>query len=275
MNQTNNELPPAVIIFIISVIAFLAFGCNTNSSAQRVLVFSKTAGFRHSSIEDGKAMFMKLGPEKGFQVDTTEDASVFTEDQLKAYNLVVFLSTTGDILDRLQQNELERYMKAGGNWMGIHAAADAEYDWPWYNELCGAYFLDHPKRQTATIQVVDPQHQSAAHLGSQWTRFDEWYNYKSIKSGLNPVLRVDESSYEGGKNGDNHMIAWYRNFENGRSFYTGVGHTKESYTDPIFIQHIWGGVQYSLGNGKAVDYAQVGKVPEGNRFEVETFVAGM
>lgn len=240
-----------------------------------VLVFSKTAGFRHGSIGAGKQMFLDLGERYDFRVDTTEDASVFTEDNLKNYNLVVFLSTTGDILDDAQQIELRRFMQAGGNWVGIHAAADTEYGWPWYNELAGAWFLSHPKHQTATIIVDEPNHQSAAHLNGTWERFDEWYNYKKIKEDINTVLRVDESSYEGGENGENHPIAWYREFENGRTFYTGLGHTDESYRDADFVAHVWGGMEYAWGDNSPVDYTGVKATPEENRFEVEALVTGM
>ena len=239
------------------------------------LVFSKTSAFRHSSIEQGKQMFLDLGQKHGFRIDTTEDASAFTEANLKNYNLVVFLSTTGDILDGEQQLELERFMKAGGNWMGIHAAADTEYSWPWYNELCGAYFLSHPKHQEATVRVLDPNHRSTKHLGDTWERFDEWYNYKNIQEGITPILRVDESTYEGGENGDFHPIAWYRDFEKGRAFYTGLGHTPESYTDPQFVAHVWGGMEYAWGANRAVNYAGVKRTPEANRFQVEALVTGM
>jgi cytochrome c len=276
MGNTRSQLQPAVLLFLISVLVFLAYGCGSSEpEVSSVLVFSKTAGFRHASIEEGKEMFLRLGKEKNFQVDTTEDASVFTQENLSKYNLIVFLSTTGDILDESQQMELERFMKAGGNWMGIHAATDTEYDWPWYNELAGAYFLSHPAHQDATVIVEDPNHPSTAHLNETWKRFDEWYNYKNIQEGIIPVLRVDESSYEGGENGDFHPISWYRDFENGRSFYTGLGHTKESYIDHDFIAHVWGGMEYAWGDNRAVNYDGVKSPPEQNRFQVEALVTGV
>ncbi|MEL7162346.1 MAG: ThuA domain-containing protein, partial [Bacteroidota bacterium] len=275
MSHTRAQLPPAVLLFLMSILVFLAFGCGGGEEVRSVLVFSKTGGFRHASIEDGKKMFLQLGKEKGFRVDTTEDATVFTEDNLQQYNLVVFLSTTGDILNGEQQQELRRFMQAGGNWVGIHAAADTEYGWPWYNELVGAYFLSHPKHQDATMHVLDPNHQATAHLNETWTRYDEWYDYKSIKEEITPILRVDENTYEGGKNGDFHPISWYRTVENGRSFYTGLGHTPESYTDPDFISHVWGGMEWAWGEYKAVNYDGVKRTPEANRFQVETLVTGM
>jgi cytochrome c len=278
MDETRAQLQPAVLLFLISVLIFLAFGCGNGggNDHRSVLVFSKTEGYRHASIEDGKEMFLQLAGEKGFTVDTTEDASVFTEENLSKYNLVVFLSTTGDILNEEQQIELRRFMQAGGNWMGIHAAADTEYKWPWYNQLCGAWFLSHPKHQEATILVDDRTHPSTKHLNETWTRFDEWYNYKNIQEGVTTILRADESTYEGGENGDFHPIAWYRDFENGRSFYTGIGHTPESYRDANFVSHIWGGMEYLWGeDSKPVSYADVKRTPETNRFEVEALVTGM
>ena len=276
MNYQRINLHPSVYIFILSVILFLAFGCGSSEPEMRsALVFSKTAGFRHASIADGKEMFLRLGKEQGFRVDTTEDASVFTQENLEQYNLVIFLNTTGDILNGEQQIELRRFMQAGGNWMGVHAAADAEYNWPWYNELAGAYFLSHPDKQEATINILEAGHPSVAHLNATWTRFDEWYNYKNIRDDINPVMHVDESTYEGGENGDFHPLAWYRDVENGRSFYTGVGHTPESYVDPTFIAHIWGGMEYAWGDGSPVDYTGVKATPEANRFQVEALVTGM
>jgi len=166
-------------------------------------------------------------------------------------------------------------MKAGGNWLGIHAAADAEYQWPWYNQLCGAWFDDHPKHQDATMDVLDGTHASCAHLSQTWSRFDEWYNYKNIREDIEPVLKVDESTYEGGTNGDFHPMAWYHEVENGRSFYTGVGHTPESYRDADFIAHVWGGMKWAWGEGEPVDYTGVKMPPEENRFEIEALVTGL
>ena len=98
----------------------------------KVLVFSKTEGFRHASIEAGKAAFEKMASEKGFIAEFTEDASRFTNANLKQFNAVVFLNTTGDVLNNEQQEEFERYIQAGGGYLGIHSATDCEYDWPWY-----------------------------------------------------------------------------------------------------------------------------------------------
>ncbi|WP_234735262.1 ThuA domain-containing protein [Tellurirhabdus bombi] len=238
----------------------------STTASTRILVFSKTAGFRHSSIPDGKKALIKLGQENGFAVDTTEDASKFTETNLKRYNVVVFLSTTGNILNDAQQNAFERYIQAGGGFVGIHAAADTEYDWPWYNQLAGAYFLSHPKQQNAEIEVVDKNHASTKMLPDRWKRYDEWYNYKNIVPGLKVLAKLDEKTYEGGKNGDNHPIAWYREFDGGRTFYTGLGHTEASFVEPLFLQHVLGGIQYAMASTLDYSKAKSEPFPEENRF---------
>ncbi len=217
------------------------------ADAARILVFSKTSGYYHKSIPDGIAAIQKLGSEHNIIVDTTKNAAYFHPDSLEHYKAVVFLSTTQDVLDPTQQSAFERYVKAGGGYAGIHAAADTEYDWPWYNKLVGAYFLSHPKQQQATIRVKDKSHPATSHLPTDWVHFDEWYNYKDINPNIKVLATLDESTYEGGKNGENHPIAWYHAFDGGRAFYTGLGHTSESYTDPLFVQHLWGGITYAMG----------------------------
>ena len=213
----------------------------------RILVFSKTSGFYHESIPDGIAAIQKLGLEHNVAVDTTKNAAYFNPDSLQQYDAVVFLSTTQDVLDSAQQVAFEQYIQAGGGFAGIHAAADTEYEWPWYNKLVGAYFLSHPKQQNAIVRVKDKSHPSTSHLPDDWELFDELYNYKDINPEVNVLATLDESTYEGGENGENHPIVWYHDYDGGRAFYTGLGHTKESYSDSLFLQHIWGGIEYAMG----------------------------
>jgi cytochrome c len=235
---------------------------------QRVLVFGKTAGYVHASIPTGMAAIRQLGAENNFSVDTTRDAGYFVQDSLKNYSAVVFMSTTMNVLNSEQQVAFERYIQAGGGYAGVHAAADTEYDWPWYNRLVGAYFLSHPKQQNAAIDVKDKTHKATAHLPDRWQRWDEWYSYKNIFPGIKVLATLDETSYEGGANGANHPIIWYHDYDGGRAFYTGLGHTDESYKDPMFLKHLLGGIQYAMGDGKGLDYTKSYsvKAPEENRF---------
>ena len=256
------------LILLLSTI-FLITSCS--SSEKCILVFSKTEGFRHSSIEAGKTALLKLGLENNIKVDTTEDSSFFTEDVLKKYSAVVFLNTTGDILDYHQQADFERYIQAGGGYVGIHSATDTEYDWAWYNKLAGAHFNGHPKIQEAKMNVLDKKHPSTNMLDSTWTKTDEWYNFKNIYSEINVLVEIDESSYEGGTHGDHqHPMSWFHEFDGGRAFYTGMGHTEETFEDVVFLQHLLGGINYAIGKNK-LNYlsAHTSRIPEENRFVKE------
>lgn len=227
-----------------------ASSAQTTDDGERVLVFTKTTGYYHESIPSGIAAIQKLGSENNFQVDTTKDATQFTPANLKRYKAIIFLSTTHDVLNGEQQAAMEQYIRSGGGFVGVHAAADTEYDWPWYNKLVGAYFKSHPGNpnvRKAVINVINKEHPATKDLPDKWERTDEWYNYKDINPDIKVLARLDENSYEGGENGENHPIIWYHEYEGGRAFYTGGGHTKESYLDPVFLRHLLGGIEYAMG----------------------------
>lgn len=216
----------------------------------KILVFTKTAGYRHKSIEKGVLTLKELGAANNFAITQTEDSLQFNTSNLKKYQLVLFLNTTMNVLGENEQKAFENYIKGGGSFMGIHAATDTEYEWPWYGKLVGGYFNGHPNKpnvREAKIDVVDKNHAATKHLDATWTRSDEWYNLKNINPNLNVILNLDETSYEGGTNGENHPIAWYHEFDGGRAFYTGGGHTESSYDEPAFRQHLIGGISWCLG----------------------------
>ena len=235
-----------------------------------VLVFSKTASFRHESISAGKAALTKMGQEKGFEVSFTEDAKQFKESNLKKYNTVIFLNTTGDVLNNEQQIAFERYIQAGGGYVGVHAASDTEYQWPWYGKLVGAYFLDHPLTpsnvQKGKFIVTQKNHWATQGMPDEFERADEFYSFRDISPKINVVLKIDEKSYIGGKNPDFHPMSWYQEFDGGRSFYTAMGHTDEAYQDALFLNHLWAGINYTAGGDspKPVDFSKAR--PEENRF---------
>ena len=233
---------------LVCVMLCLAFA---GLAKQKVLIFSKTAKYHHMSIAVGIPAIIKLGAENNFDADTTTDASKFTLDYLKQYAAVIFLSTTGDVLNDTQQGEFEKYIKQGGGFVGVHAATDTEYDWPWYGNLVGAYFKSHPSvQQVATLHIIDPNFIATKHLPAEWSRKDEWYNFKWIEDGLHVVITIDEKTYNGGANGDYHPMAWYHEYDGGRAFYTALGHTDESYADPLYLKHLLGGIEYAMGNAK-------------------------
>lgn len=230
----------------------------------RVLVFSKTAGFRHESIPTGVKAVREVG-QGLFEVDATEDSAAFTPDNLRKYRAVVFLSTTGDVLGPEQERAFEAFIRAGGGFAGIHAAADTEYDWPWFGQLVGAYFKGHPPVQQATIQVEDRSHRSTRFLPEQWVRTDEWYAFRSNPRQRTRVLAsLDESTYKPGDAamGD-HPIAWYHEFDGGRSWYTALGHTHESFAEPLFRAHLREGIAWAANLPDAGPAAAPPKQGEG------------
>lgn len=219
-----------------------------------VLVFSKTNGFRHSSIEAGIEAIKKAGDARGWKVITTENGAFFNDDYLNRFKVVVFLSTTGDVLTPEQEKSFEKFIENGGGYVGIHAAADTEYDWLWYDKLLGTHFRDHsifPHTPEATITTENRTHPSTKHLPEHWKKADEWYNYKNSvrgKDSLQVLMSLDEKTYDVGETkgmGGDHPIAWTNVIGKGRMFYTGLGHTDETFTDSNSLQHIIGGIEWA------------------------------
>ncbi|MBI1299305.1 DUF5060 domain-containing protein [bacterium] len=226
----------------------------TAAAEFNVLVFSKTAGFRHGSISAGITAIEALGAEHNFNVTASEDAALFTDATLAAYDVIVFLNTTGNILDEAQQTAFERFIQAGNGFVGVHSASDTEYDWPWYGAMIGSYFADHPSVQEATVRVVDATHLSTQGLPANWSRTDEWYNFQGNPGDVaNVLLNVDESTYSGGKMGVDHPISWYQNYDGGRAWYTAMGHTSATFSEADFRSHLLGGIQWAAqGEPQAV-----------------------
>ncbi len=259
------------LVVRIALINLLLSICYTFSFAQnRVLVFSKTGGFRHASIGPGKAAIQKLGVENGFTVDTTEDATLFNEKNLRRYVAVIFLNTTGDVLNPLQQNAFERYIQAGGGYLGVHAATDTEYDWPWYGKLAGAYFKDHPSTpsnvQPGVYHIHDKTHPSTSFLPEPWERTDEFYSFKDMNPDVKVLLKLDEKSYVGGSMGDWHPSAWYHEYDGGRAFYTSLGHTDETYSESLFLRHLLEGLRWVMNANLNYSKVHTPLMPEENRF---------
>lgn len=241
-------LPALLLLTVIWMTGPLA----TSGAPYQVLVFSKTTLYRHASITNGIAAIRALGAENGFTVDATEEASAFEEANLSRYQAVVFLSTSGDILDDKQQAVFREYLTRGGGLAGVHAAVAGkvatEGAWPWYVETFCTEFDNHKAIEPATIQVEDHANASTAHLPSRWTRTDEWYNFTVSPRGKVRVLAsLDEASFRGGTMGADHPVAWCRRVGRGRLWYTALGHTEASYSEPLFLRHLLGGIQIAAG----------------------------
>lgn len=254
-----HRLPRALAHAYSSSILVLAAACGApeshatpcalpTASGERVLIFTRTTGYRHESIPIAVAAVESLAATHGFAVEHTESLAFFADDTLKRFAAVMFLHTTGDILNDAQQSALQRFVAGNRGFIGVHSAADTEYDWPWYAGLVGAYFKSHPTIQQAKANVRDTTHLSTRCLSTEWTRSDEWYDFRRLPTSSATVLAtLDESSYTGGAMGANHPIAWYQHVHGGRSWYTGMGHTSESWSEPAFRNHIAGGILWALG----------------------------
>jgi type 1 glutamine amidotransferase len=229
---------------------------------EKVLVFSKTAGFRHDSIPAGHRGAAAARRRQRLRSDASEDATVFNDANLAQFDAVVFLSTTGDILNAEQQAAFERYIQAGNGFVGIHAASDTEYTWPWYGQMLGGYFRNHPPgTPTATVKIEDANEPSTTGIPANWVRTDEWYNFQSPvnpvvngggtdysprASGVHVLATVDEATYDeqdGNATDDDHPVAWCTQYDGGIAWYTAMGHTQASFSEPDFRKHLLGGLQ--------------------------------
>lgn len=229
----------------------------------KALLFTKTSGWHHPSILEGVSAIRQLAEQHHFEVDWHEDANKFTDKVLDDYSVVIFLSTTGDILNDNQQKALQRFIRSGKGFVGVHSAADTEYDWKWYRGLVGHHFIIHPEVQTARLNVIDRRFPGGEFMPDSFLWTDEYYHFtKAASTNLRYILTVDESSYSPKAQwgdlkvdgmGDFHPIAWYQEYDGGRSFYTGLGHLPQTYKQTPFLNHLYGGI-YWAATGRGVDF---------------------
>ncbi len=229
-------------LILLVIIISITTGCK--ESPKNIFVFTKTAGYRHDNIAFGVDALKKIGQRANYNIHHSEDSTHFTIEHLSNYDAILFFNTTGNILNEKQQSAFETYIKNGGGFVGIHAATDTEYDWPWYGKMVGAYFNDHPEIQEADLRILNHTHLSTAHFDTVWTKTDEWYNFKDINQDVQFLISIDENSYEGGNLGEFHPMSWYHEYDGGKAFYTGMGHTKASFENPLFLHHLIGGIDY-------------------------------
>lgn len=242
------------LITLLTLLPLILFsGCDRQEELtyferdKSLLVFSKTTGFRHSSIEAGVEAVRQLGRENRVDVVATEDPVWFQSDSLAGFDAVLFLNTTGTVLNEEQKRAFEMFIRGGGGFAGVHSAADTEYEWPWYGELVGAWFASHPRVQYADLRVIDDEHLATSMLPDPWHREDEWYNFGEVPGHVNVLLELDTESFEGSEHPGSHPISWYHEFDGGRAFYTGLGHTNDSWSEALFLRHLWGGLEYVMG----------------------------
>lgn len=222
----------------------------------KALIFSKTEEYRHTAIIDGVEAFKNLSEQHLFNITWTEDANIFNTQSLEPYDVIVFLNTSGNVLNKDHQLALKAFIQKGNGFMGVHAASATHTDWPWYVGLVGSSFQSHPYIQTGIVHNIDKNHPATFHLDEKWLWSDEWYVFNNLSDNINILLTVDEESYDPEYSweqttgmGKNHPIAWYQYYDGGRSFYTALGHMEKSYENPAFLQHLYGGL-YWTAKGK-------------------------
>ncbi|MCJ7467408.1 MAG: ThuA domain-containing protein [Maribacter sp.] len=258
-------------LLIMSMVALLT-NSMTAQKQFKALLITETAGWHHESIANGIAAINELAATHNFEVKRQQNAIKITEEGLKEFDVVIFLSTTADIFDADEQVAFENFIRSGKGYVGIHAAADTEYDWEWYTKLVGRMFHIHPAQQTAKLIIVDHNFPGLEHFPNTLLWTDEWYEFGDDKTdGIHNLILVDESSFnpkvvwkdrdldENGKPidrvgngmGKTHPISWYHEFDGGRSFYTALGHIEKVYENQWFLDHLYGGIYYAA-TGKGI-----------------------
>ena len=217
----------------------------SNENDFSVLVITETDGWVHDSIEAGLELIKYLGDKNRFNVYHSDNSRVINYSNLKSIKTLIFLNTTEDILSEDEQVVMQKFIQSGKGFVGVHSASDTEYKWKWYGELVGAYFKSHPEGTTNAKIIKIENGRFSKHLNPIWEVEDEWYNFNYTNDDINVVLELDEKSYYGGENGDYHPITWYHSYDGGRSFYTGLGHLKEVYSNKMFIELLEQGILYA------------------------------
>ena len=226
----------------------------------KVLLFTKTDGYHHESINEGVTAMKQLANRHNFTIDWQENASVFNDKNLENYKAVIFLNTTGNILNEEHQAAFEKFIKSGKGYVGIHSASDTEYEWTWYTKLVGMMFKIHPKQQTAYLKVEDSNFPGMERFPKKLLWTDEWYEFSTpaLSTDLKFLISIDEKSYDpyvkwGDKEGKGmgfHPISWYHNYDGGRAFYTALGHIPLVFSDQTFLDHVYGGIYWAaMGKG--------------------------
>jgi type 1 glutamine amidotransferase len=230
-------------------------GNKRDLKGKHILVFTKNGkGYVHENIPASIAALHKLGKENNFFTDTTTNAALFTDENLRKYDAVIFSNTNNDVFDTEEQRvAFMRYIQAGGGFMGIHSASGTERNWKWFKLMLGATFLRHPPFQPFPVYVLEKKHPAAKNLTSRWETNDECYFFKEINPTIKVLLVADISNIKeaaDGKNtrpetfGNRYPAAWCQEFDGGRTWYTALGHSKEDYSNPTYLAHILEGLKW-------------------------------
>ena len=251
------NMSKVAICLAIALLACNAFAADAPAK-KKVLVYTRNfvtngRGFVHDNIPNCIACIKKLGQENNFDVEASDDSSVFTPDNLKQYAVIVFGNANNEAFEtQSQRDAFRRWYRAGGGFVGIHSASGSEREWPWYWSLLGGKFRRHAKLQPFEVRVADPDHPATKDLPATFTWTDECYYLDNLSKNIHPLLVTDTSKLDDPHKSEGDVfkgampLAWSQEFEGGRSFYTSLGHRKESYEDPIMVNQIRGGILWAM-----------------------------
>jgi type 1 glutamine amidotransferase len=255
-----------VLLFIVSLglLFFIVLSSGIAQNQFEVLVYAHFDTYHKDATHSALNSFKTMALKHHFGLTWTQDTSIFTSEKLKNYAAVVFLNANGNTFNDEQREAFKQYINNGGGFVGLHAASITNQKWLWYDQLVGRLFTGHPRIQSGVLQVVDMHFPATFHLPGNWIWTDEWYNFGEAKSDdLQTLLKVDESTYnpkgewrgeEIKVMGDFHPVAWYQEFDGGRSFYSGLGHKPELYNDLLHLDFIYGGIYWAAtGRGIFID----------------------
>ena len=241
-----------------ALIALLSLSClPVLAAGPRVLVFQKNGkGFVHDNLAASAAAIRELGTQNSFGVDLSTNPAVFADDNLKKYAALIFANSNNEAFDNQEQRAaFQRYIRSGGGFVGIHSSTGSERHWTYFQKVQGAKFFRHSPLQKFTIKGLDSKHPATAHLGGTWLWTDECYFFTNVHPGIHVLLAADTKMLKdpkletapGQKVNGVFPLAWCQEFDGGRQFYTSLGHKIEHYADPVFRQHILGGIRWVLG----------------------------
>jgi type 1 glutamine amidotransferase len=262
----------AARLFILCFFSFV-----TSISAQEkfnwkkvnVLIYTKNGkGYVHENIPSAVACIQQFGKQYGFRVDTSSNASVMTEANLKQYTMLVFPSTNNDVFDNNEQRlAFRHYIEAGGGFVGIHSVTGTERNWKWFKMMLGGTFSWHAKFQTFNVRMVDPSHSSVQGLPKTWSKGDEFYFAKELYPGPKVLMAHDITSLDtsdaaqkaniiknAGGYAELYPSVWTYDFDGGHTWVTTLGHDKKDYSEPVYMQHILQGLRYIASRYVPLDF---------------------
>jgi type 1 glutamine amidotransferase/predicted dehydrogenase len=248
-------------LLLLLMLCTTALSAQKTRTSKRVLIFTKNAlgAYRHASIEAGRTAVKLICEKNGIEIDTSENADLFTDNSLKKYSAIVFLSANQDIFNAEQEAAFQRYIWSGGGFVGVHAASGVERNWLWFSQLLGGTFVWHTPEQNAIVKIIDRKHPSTKHLPKRWKHWDEWYYFGKPNPNVHVVAALDTTTFKSDRHTQNYPFAWYQEFEGGRSFYTAGGHNIADYSDELFLKHILGGINYAIGKNEELNYENAKK----------------